>query len=235
MIKGIFSAILVFFLFSQYGYASVVMNGTRIIYSGQYKEKTLHFSNKGEHPYIVQIQVDSKDHNDDDVRSDDFVVSPPVFRIESSRGQSVRLMFSGENLPQDRESLYYLNFTQIPANKPSGKDANFLILAVTNRVKLFYRPASLTNKNVNIAENLIFRQQGRRIVVENPTGYYAVIRSASITYNNRDYPLTKAEMIAPKSSTSWQLSESIPHTRGAKMSLVMVNDYGVDKKITRDF
>ncbi len=48
---------------------------------------------------------------------------------------------SGINaLPQDRESLFYLNVREIP---PKPDKPNVLQLAMQSRIKLFYRPAAI--------------------------------------------------------------------------------------------
>jgi chaperone protein EcpD len=44
-------------------------------------------------------------------------------------------------VPQDRESVFWLNVLEIPP-KPVGK-ANHIQLTVRSRLKLFYRPAGL--------------------------------------------------------------------------------------------
>lgn len=215
-------------------YASVVMSGTRVIFPAHLKEQTLRFSNSGQYPYIVQLQVDNNESaSDGHAGSADFIASPPVFRIEPNKGQSVRLVFTGDNVATDRETLFYLSFTQLPVMKPEEQKTNYMVLAVTSRLKLFYRPESLSKKPVDVAANLVFRMQGNNLIVENPTGYYAVIRAASINDKNHDYALATSTMIAPKSSVSWKMSKSVSQLSGAKVNLTMVNDYGVDHTVVR--
>lgn len=45
-------------------------------------------------------------------------------------------------LPQDRESLFYLNVIDIPPDNPA-RSGNLLKLAMQNRIKLFYRPQGI--------------------------------------------------------------------------------------------
>ena len=55
-------------------------------------------------------------------------------------------MFTGaEHLPQDRETVYWLNVLEIPPKPKAGSDAaeDDLQLAVRSRLKLFYRPKGL--------------------------------------------------------------------------------------------
>ncbi|MEN2733548.1 fimbria/pilus periplasmic chaperone [Escherichia coli] len=48
------------------------------------------------------------------------MITPPIFRMDSKSGQTVRIVYTGESLPKDRESLFYLNVLDIPA-KPRAK------------------------------------------------------------------------------------------------------------------
>lgn len=205
-----------------------------MIFPAHIKEQTLRFSNSGQYPYIVQLQVDNNESaSDGHAGSADFIASPPVFRIEPNKGQSVRLVFTGDNVATDRETLFYLSFTQLPVMKPEEQKNNYMVLAVTSRLKLFYRPESLSKKPVDVAANLVFRMQGNNLIVENPTGYYAVIRAASINDKNHDYALATSTMIAPKSSVSWKMSKSVSQLNGVIINLTMVNDYGVDHTVVR--
>ena len=73
-------------------------------------------------------------------------------------GQMVRLSFVGQPLPRDRESLFYLNFLQVPAVRQTDSDKNKLLLVVTNRLKVFYRPAGLAGDANHVIDRLSLRQ-----------------------------------------------------------------------------
>ena len=95
-------------------------------------------------------------------------------------GQMVRLSFVGQPLPRDRESLFYLNFLQVPAVRQTNSDKNKLLLVVTNRLKVFYRPAGLAGDANHVIDRLSLRQAGNALRVDNPTGYYANVSQAAI-------------------------------------------------------
>lgn len=209
--------------------ASVVMSGTRIIYSSPLKAKTVQLSNRDDQPYIVQLQVARSDgQNITDDASAYFTLLPQIFRMEPGAGQSVRLIYSGETLPQDRETLFYLSFSQLPALKAQEKHTNQLIFAITNRIKIFFRPAGLSGTPDNIAEKLSFNLKEGNIEVSNPGGYYVVVRHAALVIKGRPVTLAKAMMISPKSTAIWQPSARINTLKGACLRLTLVNDYGSD-------
>ena len=84
------------------------------------------------------------------------MVLPPLQRINGGQKGIARVTkTSGINaLPQDRESLFYLNVREIP---PKPDKPNVLQLAMQSRIKLFYRPAAIVPENA-----------GRRVA--KPTG-----------------------------------------------------------------
>ena len=86
-----------------------------------------------------------------------FVASPQIFRMNPHSGQMVRLSFVGQPLPRDRESLFYLNFLQVPAVRQTDSDKNKLLLVVTNRLKVFYRPAGLAGDANHVIDRLSLR------------------------------------------------------------------------------
>jgi len=214
-------------IMSQNAFASVVMTGTRIIYPSQTREKSVQLRNMDNQPYIVQVDTDKgqkKSASDDG----DFVVTPQIFRMEPNAGQSVRLMYTGKNLPQDREAIFYMNFTQLPATKAANQSGNQLVLSITNRVKIFYRPQGITGRQEDTAKNLTFRMDGKNIQVKNPGGYYASVRRASLIFKGREIRLADSVMVAPKSSSEWTPSIPVQSLKGAHLRLTLVNDYGMD-------
>ncbi|CDL40775.1 Pi-fimbriae chaperone protein [Citrobacter freundii] len=70
------------------------------------------------------------------------MVLPPLQRINGGQKGIARVTkTSGINaLPQDRESLFYLNVREIP---PKPDKPNVLQLAMQSRIKLFYRPTAI--------------------------------------------------------------------------------------------
>lgn len=205
--------------------ASVVMTGTRIIYSGNTREKTIQLHNTSEQPYIVNAQIDNEQ---DPKHSVPFFVTPQTFRIEPSSGQSIRLIFTGEKLPQDRESIYYFSFSQLPYIKNKDKSQNQLVLALTNQVKIFYRPTGIESDASKTEQNLTFQLKNNRVEVSNPGGYYAAIRSAELVCEGKKYQLADLVMISPKSKAEWPLPSGLNSIKNAKIHLVTVNDYGVN-------
>lgn len=219
--------------------ASVVITGTRVIYPGDAHEKTVQLNNQDAFPNVVQAWVDINDPNSTPDKADaPFLITPPIFRMEPKAGQSLRIIFTGQGLPQDRESVFYLNVLQIPPLSEANKDENQLLVMLRNRLKLFYRPSGMADKPEAVAGQLRFslhQQNGDWVVqVDNPSGYYASLAHASLLVNGQEWPL-HADMVAPKSQASWPLDKSAVLPAGAiNIHCQLINDYGAQVEITQE-
>ncbi|MDZ5641631.1 molecular chaperone [Enterobacter sp. A103] len=99
-----------------------------------------------------------------------FVLTPPLTRVEGRHGQTLRITATPNNMPADRESVFWLNVLEIPPTNKDGK--NQLMVAFRNRVKLFWRPAALKNGATDAPAKLTWHADGENIILSNPTAYY---------------------------------------------------------------
>ncbi|MBG6246525.1 hypothetical protein CS369_20555 [Candidatus Symbiopectobacterium sp. 'North America'] len=154
---GIWAALLVLLAMASFSaWASVTMTGTRIIYRSDARSVDVQLANRGNVPYIVQTWFDEGDMNDgpESKRNIPFVVSPASFRIAPNAGQVARISYTRSRaLPEDRESIFYFNFQQVPPSNVGGDAAagqNKMLVVLRNRVKVFFRPSRLGNPPANV-------------------------------------------------------------------------------------
>jgi len=215
--------------------ASVVLTGTRVIYPAAVSGKTLQLSNNDDHPWLVQMWLDAGDENstpENAAGSVPFLITPPIFRVEAHGGHAVRVRFIGDDrLPEDRESLFFLNFTQIPPQDAPTGDENRLTLIHKTRVKLFYRPRGLAQPDFGtLACALRLHMDGHQLVVENPSAFHAVVSQAELIEDGRSVPLLRSAVIAPLSRRDWPLTDAPPAPgAGARLRVILINDYGADE------
>jgi P pilus assembly chaperone PapD len=100
-----------------------------------------------------------------------------VARIDPHKGQTVRIFFTGESLPTDRETVFWLNLLDVPPAPGADAPENSLQLAFRSRIKLFYRPSGLEGSPEQAPEKLTWNLQaapgGKTAVkVTNPTPYH---------------------------------------------------------------
>ncbi|SCK56430.1 fimbrial chaperone protein [Variovorax sp. HW608] len=211
---------------------SVVMTGTRVIYPGGATERSIQFTNQDDVPNVVQVWVDSGDPNSTPQTANaPFVVTPPVFRIEPKAGQTARLIFTGKDLPQDRESVFFINAVQIPALNSADADRNKMLLLLRNRVKLFYRPSGISGEPERAAEKLRFslsRQGGEwKIVATNDSAFHVSLTGAQLVKAGRAGVALQPDMVAPRSTFEWRIkSDEDLAAGGWNVKFVFVNDYG---------
>lgn len=224
------SAMLVVLMGISSAMASVVMTGNRIIYPADSREQSVQLTNKDSHPNVVQVWLDSGDEKSTpETGKAPFIVTPPFFRMEANAGQTLRLKYTGTGLPKDRESVFYLNFLQIPPVDKSVKN-NKMMVMLRNRIKIFYRPPTIVGRADQVASALTFtfRQQGKDVVVtgKNPTGFYVTVAAAELTGGGKKVVM-KSNMIPPMSQADWVVKNATaPSQNGALMSFSLVNDYG---------
>lgn len=230
--KMYLSALIFFCSASTSTYAAVIMTGTRIIFPANQNEKTIHLQNKDNVPNIVQIWIDEgNEASTPDNTSAPFVVNPQIFKIPPNQGQIIRLIFTGNKsiLPADRESIFYFNFSEIPASKTTNTDKNKLMVVFKNRLKILYRPQRLAIQSHEIASLLSYsiNNQSTKINVKNSSPYYANIAELSISLNGKKSVIQKNTMVAPFSNGEWNLPVKNVNPSHVKVSINLINDYGV--------
>ncbi|MEG2434427.1 MAG: fimbria/pilus periplasmic chaperone, partial [Acinetobacter sp.] len=130
------SVILAFTTFSHA--AGIQIGRTRVIYDASKKEVALSLKNtETELPWLIQSWIDTGDGK----TRGPFIVTPPLFRLDPQKEQNLRITWSGQALPTDRESLFYMNVRTIPAMEKSDDQKNVLRLIYKTRLKLFWRPS----------------------------------------------------------------------------------------------
>lgn len=217
---------------SQSAFASMTIIGTRVIFPGGEKEANIRTTNKGTLPSLVQVWVDDGNANADlNKMKIPFIVSPPIYRVEPNKGQSVRLIYSGMALPQDRETVYWFNMLEIPP-KAANAGSQKLEIAFRTRIKIFYRPAALRNGNSIASFDKVKWTQvsdslhGKGIKVQNPTPYYISFDSISAVADNRKIEI-ESNMLAPRTErTYFPLDRKLKVATYSSIDAKLVNDYG---------
>jgi P pilus assembly chaperone PapD len=226
--------ILVSMLFGTSAYASVTLSGTRVVFPGSEKEATVQLTNDGKLPSLIQAWLDKGDERaSPDAIDVPFVITPTVFRVEPGKGQTLRILYTGEPLPADKESLFWLNVLDVPP-KASDKDGvNRLQFAFRTRIKLMYRPAGLPGNAADAPARLkwtLGADDAHRPVLKatNPTAY--VVNLAGVELKSAGKRFT-AEFghVAPGETASFRLTgASGVDLAGATVLYSSVDDWGAN-------
>jgi len=209
--------------------ADIQISGTRVIYPADESEVTVQVDNSGSSPRLLQIWTDGGDPNETAATSKaPFLVTPPMSRLEPGKGQALRLMFTGTDVPQDRESVYWLNVLEVPPRPKGGTNDNFLQFAVRTRIKILYRPSGLRGAPMDAVDQLTWRlvRTGGVASLEctNPTPYnvsFAEVRAERAAREN----MPRGGM-CPASGRATFAVEGEPGTGAGTVLLTAINDYG---------
>ncbi|WP_174941954.1 fimbria/pilus periplasmic chaperone [Burkholderia lata] len=212
--------------------ASVVIGGTRVIYGAGESEVTLKLSNAGQSPALVQSWVDAGDvRGAPSTIKVPFTVTPPIARIDPSKSQTLRIVYTGEPMPQDHESVFWLNVLEVPP-KPGAADAdmNRIQLAFRSRIKLFYRPENLKGSSADAPAQLTWRltQADGKPAIEahNPTPFHVSLTMISVQSGGRSATFDDGGMVGPGETRAFPLKGDVPDAAGASVHYTALNDYG---------
>lgn len=201
--------------------AALVLDGTRFIYNEGDKSISVRVMNRDNALFGGQVWIDNTNQAKDAVF---MVPSPPFFRVDGKQQQVVRIMNVNNALPQDKESLFYLNVLGLPP-KPDKNAGNVLALAMNTKVKLIYRPSLLEKGRKGAESKIEITRKGKDAYLVNPTPYYFAV--TSITMNNKNVPLTteQSQAIGAFKPFSQVQINALPATKG-KVTLNAINDWG---------
>lgn len=219
----------------------VVIHGTRVVYPAQEREVVVRMSNLDvAKPSVMQVWLDAGDSaSSPDKVEVPFVVTPPVFRIEGSGRQALRVSYTGEPLPQDRESLFWINFLEVPpVLKDKDGQEGALEFSYRTRLKTFFRPRGLEQVDAFKAPaQLLWALQPAAggavptLKIDNPTPFHVSLSKVEIVDGTRRLDVRRANtaegnMVAPFSSLQLQLSEAASVGAAAQVQFQSVGDYG---------
>lgn len=215
--------LLALFFFSSMAQANIIILGTRVIYPADQASVNVQLTNNSPRPALMQAWLDMGDAS---IAANKikvpFVITPPVSRIEPNARQTIRIAYTGEPLPQDRESIFYLNIMDIPPKPKTEETQNYLQFAIRSRIKLFYRPQGLKITPQQAYTQITWTKtsnNGKAVLrATNPTPYY-------ITFTKLVAGSTSVEagMVAPFSSYDFVMQGRIS---GNQVNWSTINDYG---------
>ena len=210
-------------LVSVSSYAGIVVNSTRVIYSADQKEVTVGMRNTGKSPSLVQSWIDTGDPSaaPESIHVP-FVIMPPITRIDGGKGQTLRLVYTGGDLPKDRESVFWLNILAVPPKKLDTSN-HYLNVAYQTRVKLFYRPTGLKMSPERVAEKLQWKIEAHTLIAYNPTPYY--ISLANVDWESAGKTISvPGVMVAPFGQNRIEIKQDTP--LAAPLNYTIIDDLG---------
>ncbi|MDR3430793.1 MAG: molecular chaperone [Rouxiella aceris] len=210
------------FIFTAQVQAGVVLGGTRVIYKDNVKESSLRVSNSDNSPVLVQSWIETTQGTND---KSPFIITPPLFKLNGKQENTLRIIKLQNTLPQDRESLFWLNVKGIPSTENDSK--NKLVIAIKNQIKLIYRPkALLDGSSIEASKKLKWHREGNVIKATNDSPYY--INFNYVKVNGNELEMETINVLPPYSTHNYDLPTTSAKNKmtGTILSWQAINDYG---------
>jgi chaperone protein EcpD len=212
--------------------ASVVIGGTRVVYPVDQREVTVKLTNDSNTGSLVQVWMDEGDAKEKPSDSKaPFVITPPIFRMSAGKSQTLRVIYGGAALPQDRESLYWLNVLDIPPKAEQQPGTNTLQFAYRTRIKVFLRPRKLPGNPDEAPRQLDWKVvpapqgNGQALSVTNPTAYHVSFSEISVTADGHTFTNDKGGMATPRGESLIDVPK-MSGVHGGKVHYIAINDFG---------
>ncbi|SCK56502.1 chaperone protein EcpD [Variovorax sp. HW608] len=190
--------------------AGLFVSATRLVFPGTAREASLQIHNENVYPVLVQTWVDAGDPTADPATIDvPFVVLPPLMRLQPNEARALRVVYTRQPLPSDRESVFWLNAQMIPPHPDDGAARDHVMeVSVRIRQKIFFRPPRLVGGSAEWIQRLDCRpsRQAELVIVQcrNPTPYFATIDRLGMTEEDGEFSAL-GDMLAPFGEMEFRL------------------------------
>lgn len=204
------------------------LDESRIIYPLDSAGVVISVNNPQEYPVLVQSKV----LNENKSGAANFVVTPPLFRLDSKQRSSLRITQTGGSYPHDKESLQWLCVKGIPPkdddlwmkdneNKKSIDSGVGISLqiAIDNCIKLMVRPNELKGDPSQFAGELTWKVEDQKLIAENSTPFY--MNLGKVVFGGEEIP---PHLIPPKAKWYFELPKGASRNKG--VSWQVINDQG---------
>ncbi len=214
------TGLLMLMLISSLAQAGVVIGGTRFIYAEKSQGLSVSVFNRSDESWLVNTKITNGGSwpgaESAPAAEVPFIVTPPLFLLNGNHDNKIRIIRTGGEMPQDRETLFTLSIAAIPSGKAVP---NSLQMAIRSGLKLFYRPAGLKGNPEQAYTQLKWSRAGNQVIVENPTPFYVTL----FQLNAAGKTVDEAGIVAPfaRRTAQW-----CGEATTCQIQWQSINDYG---------
>jgi chaperone protein EcpD len=212
------AAVLALLCLTGNSWAQLKVEGTRLIYEGADREASITVVNRSDNEAVVQSWV-SHPNDSDDIP---FAIAQPLTLVPAHGRQLLRVLYAGQGLPTDKESMFWLNILEIPRKSEHATSMQF---SIRQRLKLFYRPAGLRGSASDALQTLQWRRLSQRIEISNPSAFHLSLVDLTLDGPALHQPLTDYVLLPPGASIS--LDTRVPVPVGSRVAFTEIADSGL--------
>lgn len=187
-------------------WAALSVDQSRYIFEGNKDALSIVVENASPKTYGGQAWIENIKEAD---TRPTFVVTPPFFKVSGNGKQVLRVMKALEQMPEDKESIYWVSLQEIP---PLNKDGG-LSVALRTKVKLLYRPANLMKDRKGSESGLSVKTVDGKTELVNTTPYIFAVadvlgeKDVSLSFDQKQHEtlamFTPGDSVAlPKGATA---------------------------------
>lgn len=211
---------------------------SRLIMMASDRSASVSVKNQTDHAYLMQSNINTVDSATGlpiitmpGSRLVPFHILPPLKRLDPKAELPLRIIAMPAAigmLPAGKESVYFISVKAIPsyllATDGGTHQEGNLVFAMVNSIKLFYRPAGLEKEAVaNISGSLNFRLDNNKLLVTNPSAYYATFSSLNV--GGKDINADVFRAMVPPASEQVYVLPSEPY--GSEVRWRLIDEYGM--------
>lgn len=193
--------------------AGVQLDRTRVLIEDGKIRANYALSNNTEIPLLASATIT----NADGTPTSRLAASPALYQVRSKTTHQGTISIL-EPLPQDKESVFWLNVKTVAPESDASKTGSSLQFAIGQRIKIFYRPKGIKEDCKIVADKLKWTKTKDGLKVENDTPLSMSL--VEVTVGTKKFRLE--DLLLPKSSKDWQLAIPTNH----KMSFTYADEYG---------
>ena len=214
------------------------MTGSRIVYDEGKEFVNVQLNNRSDKVFFVQSWTENSNKTSENIEETPYAVIPPIAKLEANTGQVIRTILTDKQaFPDDRESVSYFSFLQVPANTDvadGNEDSNKLVITIKHKVKLFYRPKKIANYETNWKQDIqvdVIEYNHKTIqlrVTNNRPLYLSMSGMAKLEYGDEKLA-SVGLMVAPYSYQDFEFSSNFADdasSKPANFTFSSVNDQG---------
>lgn len=211
--------------------AATSLSSTRMVILQSEGRGAISVRNVDPAPALVQAWID-------DGRTDlppeqidtPFQLVPPMARIEADASLPLQvLIVKSDQLPTDREALYWLNVVEIPREDrvsaaARSTDNSMLNVRVRSRIKMIYRPAALQGQPADGIRRMSWTlsADGTTLTVGNPSPW--MVNLAKVVVDGTGEATLDNGVVPPLSTQVFKLPAAQPGAR--QVAFQWIDDYG---------